>query len=252
MGRVEGKVAIITGGTSGIGLATALEFLNEGAEAVLIVGRDEERGKDAIEYLRTNHSESADGIMEFFKCDVTDVKDIERLKKHVISEFGKVDILFNNAGILKTGALEELTDEEWDEVYETNVKATVHMCQTFMDILKVNKGVVLNNASNVGLHSYIIGRKNYMYASSKAALIQITKHLAKNYAPEVRVNVLCPGITETNIYTNRDFSRFDGINVLGRIGKSEEIAKVALFLCSDEASFITGATIVADGGETVK
>ena len=91
-----------------------------------------------------------------------------------------------------------------------------------------------------------------MYATSKSAVIQFTKYVAKNYAPEVRANVLCPGITVTNLFTNRDFSRFADSNLLGRMAQPEEIAKVALFLVSDDASFVTGATIIADGGETIK
>ena len=91
-----------------------------------------------------------------------------------------------------------------------------------------------------------------MYATSKAAAIQLTKYLAKNYAPDVRVNALCPGMTKTNLFTNHDFSRFNDVNLLGRMAEPIEIAKVARFLLSDEASFVTGAVIVADGGETIK
>ena len=91
-----------------------------------------------------------------------------------------------------------------------------------------------------------------MYATTKAAAIQLTRYLAKNYAPDVRVNCLCPGMTVTNLFTNRDFSRFNDVNLLGRMAQPEEIAKVALFLCSPDSSFVTGAIIVADGGETIK
>ena len=121
-----------------------------------------------------------------------------------------------------------------------------------MDELVEKRGVILNNASINGLHNYIKGKKSYMYATSKAALIQFTQYLAKNYAPNVRVNCLCPGITETNLFTNRDFTRFEGCNLLGRMAKPEEIANVALFLVSDESSFMTGSIIVADGGEVLK
>lgn len=121
-----------------------------------------------------------------------------------------------------------------------------------MPLLIKNQGVILNNTSINGLHSYIKGKRSYMYATSKAAAIQFTKYLAKNYAPDVRVNALCPGLTETDLFTNRDFSRFSDANLLERMAKPEEIARVALFLCSDDASFITGSVIVADGGETIK
>ena len=160
-------------------------------------------------------------------------------------------MLFNNAGILLTGSLEELTDEEWDRSYDVNVKATMHMCKAFMPMLKKSKGVILNNASINGLHSYIKGRRSYMYATSKAANIQLTKYLAKNYAPDVRVNAICPGMTETNLFTNRDFSRFKDVNLLGRMADPMEIAKVAVFLLSEDSSFMTGSVVVVDGGETI-
>jgi NAD(P)-dependent dehydrogenase (short-subunit alcohol dehydrogenase family) len=126
------------------------------------------------------------------------------------------------------------------------------MCQAFIAMLQKSHGVILNNTSINGLHNYIKGRRSYMYATSKAAAIQFTRYLAKNYAPDVRVNALCPGMTVTNLFTNRDFSRFSDVNLLGRMAKPEEIAKVALFLVSDDASFVTGSIIVADGGETIK
>ncbi len=246
MGKIDDKVAIITGGTSGIGGASAYLFAKEGAK-VIILGRNEEQGiKKQGEILYYG------GFCEFYKCDVSNMQEILTLKKYVLERYKKVDILFNNAGILLTGSLEELTDEDWDRSYEVNVKATVHMCKVFMETLVANHGVVLNNASINGLHSYIKGKKSYMYATSKAALIQFSRYLAKNYAPNVRVNVLCPGMTITNLFTNRDFSRFKDSNLLGRMAEPEEIANVALFLVSDDSSFVTGSVIVADAGETIK
>ncbi len=123
------------------------------------------------------------------------------------------------------------------------------MCQAFLPLLPKGSGTILNIASNIGLQSYPRGKRNYLYASAKSALIQFTRLLAKNYGPDIRVNCLCPGTTETNIFTNRDFSRFNGCNVLGRIAKPEEIANAAAFLISEEASFMTGSIVVADGGE---
>ncbi len=246
MEKLKGKVAVITGGTSGIGKASAQLFAEEGAIAV-ITGRSPEQGAEAErEILQSG------GKAEYVKCDVSSMDDILRLKEYVISKYKKADILFNNAGTLITGSLEELTDEEWDRTYDVNVKAVMHMCKVFMDTLSENRGVILNNASINGLHSYIKGKRSYMYATSKAALIQFSRYLAKNYAPDVRTNVLCPGITETNLFTNRDFSRFADSNLLGRMADPMEIARVALFLVSDDSSFITGSVIVADGGETIK
>lgn len=246
MKRLQGKVALITGGTSGIGEASAALFVQEGA-SVIILGRDEERGKSAELKLRKNGGE-----VRFMKCDISKVTDIEKVYQSVVNTYGKLDILFNNAGMLRTAALEEIMDDDWDAMYETNVKGLMHICKIFIELLKDSHGVILNNASINGLHSYIKGKRSYMYATTKAAVIQFTRYLAKNYAPDIRVNALCPGITVTNLFTNRDFSRFADSNLLGRMADPREIANVALFLVSDESSFVTGAIIVADGGETIK
>lgn len=246
MGKLDGKVALVTGGTSGIGKATAKLLYDDGAY-VIITGRDKEKGFKSENDIAKN----TDNI-KFFKADVTNKNDIKELKNFIVYNYGRLDMLFNNAGILITDALEDITDEEWDKTYEVNVKSTLHMCQAFMPMLIESHGVILNNASINGLHTYIKGRKSYMYATSKAALIQLTKYLAKNYAPDVRVNAICPGITKTNLFTNRNFSRFDDVNLLGRMAEPEEIAKVAAFLLSEDSSFMTGAIVVADGGETIK
>ena len=241
----EHKVAVVTGGTSGIGGATAMLLARHQVEVVL-VGRHVERGRQQEEAIRAEQ-----GLARFVQADVTQRSDIERLKQMVTEEYGRLDMLFNNAGTLITGSLEELTDEDWDASYEANVKSILHMCQAFMPLLQAAHGVILNNTSINGLHSYIKGRRSYMYATSKAAAIQLTRYLAKNYAPDVRVNALCPGMTVTNLFTNRDFSRFKDVNLLGRMADPMEIAEVAYFLLSEKASFVTGSIIVADGGEII-
>lgn len=246
MGKLAGKVALISGGTSGIGFASARLFAESGAR-VVILGRDEEKGGHAEFELRGTGND-----VKYYPCDVTKLDDIVKLKYFIENTYHRVDILFNNAGILKTAALEEITDDDWDFMYDVNVKALMHMCKTFISMLQEAHGVVLTNASINGLHHYIKGKRSYMYASTKSAAIQFTKYIAKNYAPDIRANVLCPGMTVTNLFTNRDFSRFQDVNLLGRMADPEEIAKVALFLVSDDSSFITGSTIVADGGETIK
>lgn len=244
--KLAGKVALVTGGTSGIGGSSAMLFAKEGA-TVISIARNEKRGK---EFERVCRDQGLD--VSFLPCDVTDREQLTDIHKGIQNKWGDIEILMNSAGILRTGGLQEITDEEWDIVYQTNVKSVLYTCQEFIDELANNKGVILNNASINGLHSYIKGAKSYMYASSKAALIQFTQYLAKNYAPDIRVNCLCPGITETNLFTNRDFSRFKDCNLLGRMAKPEEIAKVALFLVSEDSSFMTGSIVVADGGEILK
>jgi len=245
MGRLENKIALITGGTSGIGLGCTERFAEEGA-TVIMASRGTERGKAVEKELQ-----SQGYCVVFFPCDVTDRASVERLKSRVEEQFGRLDILMNNAGVLRTGSLEEITDEDWDLTYNTNLKSMLYLCQNFIGMLKDSHGNILNNTSINGLHHYIKGKRSYMYATSKAAAIQFTNYLAKNYAPDVRVNCLCPGMTVTNLFTNRDFSRFKGCNLLDRMANPREIANVALFLVSDEASFVTGSVVVADGGETL-
>ena len=245
MGSLEIRIALITGGTSGIGFACAERFAEEGAP-VIMASRGEERGEEAEAALRGQGYNAV-----FIPCDVSNRESVEALKQQVQERYGRLDILVNNAGVLRTGSLEEITDEDWDLTYNTNLKSMLYVCQNFIDMLKDSHGVILNNTSINGLHHYIKGKKSYMYATSKAAAIQFTNYLAKNYAPDVRVNCLCPGMTVTTLFTNRDFSRFKGCNLLDRMAEPREIANVALFLVSDEASFVTGSVIVADGGETL-
>lgn len=246
MKRFDNKVILITGGTSGIGAATAELLADEGAK-VIIVGRDVNRGEEELNKLNRITNDCS-----YFQADVSNLDDILKLKAFVQEKYKCLDGLFNNAGVLITGSLEELTDEQWDRSYEVNVKSTMHMCKVFIDLLIKSQGVILNNASINGLNCYIKGARSYMYATSKAAVIQFSKYMAKNYAPNVRVNALCPGMTVTNLFTNRDFSRVNDVNLLGRMAQPIEIAKVAGFLMSNDASFITGTVIVVDGGETIK
>lgn len=229
---------------SGGGIAQILA--SEGA-LVIAVGRNTEKGEKFINKCRDDGLEVA-----FIQCDVTKKESIHTLHIEIAEKYGEIDTLISNAGMLLTAELECITDEEWDSIYTANVKSAMYLCQEFIDELKKNKGVILFNASINGLHNYIKGKKSYMYASSKAALIQFSRYVAKNYAPEVRVNCLCPGMTETNLFTNRDFSRFNNCNLLGRMAKPEEIARVALFLVCDDSSFMTGSVVVVDGGETIK
>lgn len=244
--KIKWKSRYYNGETSGIGGSTATRLVKKGV-TVIVVGRDKEKG-----YSKLSELKQYGGNADFLQADISRQEDIKKIKKQIDEKYGKLDALFNNAGILITDALEDITDDEWDRSYDVNVKATLHMCQTFMPMLQKSHGVILNNASINGLHTYIKGKKSYMYATSKAALIQLTRYLAKNYAPDVRVNALCPGITKTNLFTNRDFSRFDNTNLLGRMAEPEEIAKVAAFLLSEDSSFMTGSIVVADGGETIK
>lgn len=246
MGKLDGKTALITGATSGIGEAFARLFAKEGAE-VIVVGRNEKKGKQVVTHIIENG-----GNAHFFACDVTSEDNIMDLKKFVLLNFDRLDILVNNAGILITSPLEDIKLQNWNHTFDVNVTSTMLMCKHFMDSILAAKGVILNNASIDGLQSMYRGRANYAYAASKAAAINFSQQLALNYTPKgIRINCLCPGVTDTPFFTNRDFSRFLDVIPMGRVGNSEEIANVALFLVSDEASYISGAVINVDGAASL-
>ena len=162
MGKLDGKIALITGATSGIGAATAKLFAQEGA-SVIIVGRNNERGNVVQSQILSNG-----GNAYFFKCDVTNESDILKLRDFVLKEYGGLDILFNNAGILLMDKLENIDSKDWDYSYKVNVTSHMYMSKTFIDILCDRRGCILNNASIDGLHSNVRGRATYMYSSSKA------------------------------------------------------------------------------------
>ena len=244
MGKLDNKTVLITGGTSGIGFACAKLFRSEGA-SIIITGRNSAKGLAAVRAIGFN--------CRFYKCDVTKESDIVVLKKQIMEDFGRIDVLFNNAGLLITNPLPEITEKEWLDVFATNTNSVMLMTKHFIDVLIENNGNILNNASIDGLQSCVRGRASYAYGSSKAATIQFTQICALNFTPlGVRVNCLCPGVTDTPFFTNRDFSRFISSIPMGRVARPEEIAKVALFIVSDDASYISGANIVADGGASLK
>lgn len=241
--RFKDKVVIVTGATSGIGATTAEMFADEGAK-VILVGRNYERGEKVAKRIR----ESGNSEPEFMHCNVTKPEDVQKLRKVVGEKYERVDVLFNNAGIFVTSDLKSLDLDQWNRSFETNMNSVLYMTKYFLDLLMACHGNIVNNASVSGLHSFTSGTKNYMYGASKSALIKFSKLCALNYAKDVRVNVICPGIVDTEIFTNRDFSRFDGVIPVGYIAKPEQIAKLVLFLASEDADYITGAVIPIDGG----
>lgn len=246
MGRLDGKTALITGATSGMGEAFAILFASEGAE-VVVVGRNEKRGNDVVSEICVRG-----GMAKFFQCDVTEEDQVCKLKEKYMSHYGnKLDILVNNAGTLITEPVEEIQEENWKQVFDSNTNSVMYMTKHFIDLVINSKGNILNNASIAGCQSRVRGRANYAYAASKAATIQFTQLCALNYSDRIRVNCLCPGVIRTPIFTNRDFSRFDGTIPLGRVGEPEEVAKAALFLVSDDASYVSGAILKVDGAASL-
>lgn len=245
MNRLDGKVAIITGGTSGMGEASAKRFAEAGAY-VVVVGRNRERGEKVAEDIRKNK-----GVSVFFQADVADEKEVKALIAQVDKKYHKIDILFNNAGIFPvTASLEDMEMSDWDKIMNINASGVVHMTKHAMPYLQESHGVILNNASVAGMHSFASG-KTYAYSASKAAVIQFTRMIAKVYGEKVRANCICPGVIDTPIFVNRDFSRYFDSIPMGRVGTSKEVAKVANFLVSDDAGYINGAVLTVDGGMSV-
>lgn len=249
-GVLTGKIALITGGASGIGRATALLFAREGA-AVVIADLNESAGDSAI-----NEIKGAGGKAVFQRTDVTVSRDCDHLVRRAVSEFGPIHVLFNNAGIIRRASVPELSEEDWDRVMAVNLKSVFLLSRLVVPIMiKNGGGSVINMASGWGLAG---GARAAAYCASKGAVVLMTKAMAVDHGRHhVRVNCLCPGDTDTAMLRNEaqqlgelpeHFMRESARRPIGRPGKPEEIARAALFLASDASSFVTGAALVVDGG----
>ena len=258
MGKLTDKVAIITGATSGIGKATALAFVEEGASLVL-TGRRAELGRRLEKAIREAGSRCA-----FVEADHTRAEDCSRVVERTLAGFGRVDILFNNAGIVTSGTADTTTEEVWNETFAINVTAVWRMSKLVLPHMRrQGKGVIINNGSD---WSVVAGRDAFPYIMSKGAVAMMTKSMALDYAREnIRVNAVCPGDTLVDRWMEKGyFENSDPVTIaeamkesstyipMGRFGKPEEIAKAVLFLASDDSSFVTGHLLLVDGGNTAQ
>ena len=245
MNRLDGKIAVITGGTSGIGEASAKRFAEAGAK-VIIGGRNEERGK-IIEKEITDKGYKS----KYIYLDVSEESAVNAFRDAVIREVGKADILFNNAGIFPpVPDLTETEEAQWEEIFNINSTGVYRVTKAFLPYIVEKNGNILNNASVAGMQSFASG-KVFAYGASKAAVIQFSRMLAKMYGDRIRVNCICPGVVDTPIFINRDFSRYENIIPMRRVAQPEDIAKVANFLVSDDAGYINGAVVPIDGGQSL-
>ena len=249
-GSLRTKVALITGGASGIGRATALLFARAGAE-VTIADLNETAGKAVVQEIAGQGEKAV-----FEKADVTRAADCKRVVDRVLGEFGVIHILFNNAGIMRRASLTELSEEDWDRVMEVNVKSIFLMSRLVIPIMaRAGGGSIINTASGWGL---VGGTKAAVYCASKGAVVLLTKAMAVDHGPQnIRVNCICPGDTDTAMLRNEAqqlgepterFLAEAARRPLGRVGAPEEIAQAALYLASDASSFVTGTALVVDGG----
>jgi NAD(P)-dependent dehydrogenase (short-subunit alcohol dehydrogenase family) len=248
--QLTNKVAIITGGASGIGRATALLFAREGA-AVVIADLNAQAGQTAVSEI-----EKAGGRGCFEAVDVTRAADCRRVVECALREFGKIDVLFNNAGIIRRATVLDLSEEDWDRVMAVNVKSIFLLSREVIPHMqKAGGGAIINTASGWGLTG---GAKAAVYCASKGAVVLLTKAMAVDHGPQnIRVNCICPGDTDTGMLRSEAqqlgevsdrFLADAAKRPLGRVGLPEEIAQAALYLASDASSFVTGTALVVDGG----
>lgn len=243
--KLQGKTALVTGATSGIGLATVERFVKEGAQ-VVFCGRREEKGREIESRLK---AEGADVL--FVRADCTIDDDADNLVKATVDAYGKIDILFNNAGILRHFAFENIDmKSEYDDVMNTNVRSYVYLCKLVLPyMLEAGSGNIINTASIGGL-SGAAGLASY--AISKGAVIQLSRSLAKEFASRgIRTNSISPGVIftemmpEDNEFTDMAISMIP----MGRGGSADELAAAVLFLACDESSFVNGHNLIVDGGQ---
>ena len=247
---MTGKVVLITGGSTGIGRATTIEFVNQG-DLVVIAGRNIENGNKLVSEIN-----SLGGRSRFIKTNVQVAMEVENLVQETIELYGHIDYAINCAGVEGEGIpLIETTDNEWDEIIGTNLKGTwLSMKYELAQMQKQGFGTIVNISSVLGL----VANRSAIYTASKHGVNGLTKSAALTYANTgIRINAICPGYIDSPMveraYAEKEFLKANAISrhPIGRLGLPIEVARVAVWLCSDSASFITGHLMVVDGGYSI-
>lgn len=251
--KLEGRVAVITGGTSGIGRTTAVLFGREGAR-VVIVGRRREEGEKTGALVRGKGGEAL-----FLRMDISRSQEVREMVRRAVDEYGKIDVLFNNAGINPESArrpLAECSEEDWDRIMDINVRGVFLVSKAVIpEMMKQGGGVIINTSSVLG---QVAAKNRAIYSTSKSAVVGLTRGMALDYAPyNIRVNCVLPGLVETSMgqgliqSAKQDPKQWENLMrqyPIGRVGKPEDVARVVLFLASDESAWMTGSHITVDGG----
>ena len=252
--KLKGKVALITGGSLGLGKATAILFAQEGA-TVVITGRTEKTLKETV-----SEAEAQGVKIEYLVSDVAKEEDCKSAVEETVKRHGAVDILFNNAGIFSAASTHETEIDEWDRIFAINVRGTFMMSKyAIPHMLKKGRGCIVNNSSILGLKA-LPGVS--AYTASKGAITQLTRAMALDYATQgIKVNAICPGTIVTPMVTNMlgaaedrkaTEDMFKSFHPVGRLGHPDEIARAVLFLCEDGIDFMTGTMLSVDGGWVAK
>ncbi len=244
--RLEGKVAVITGGASGIGEATVRRFVDEGAKVMIA----DLQGEPA-ELLSTELGDATDA----YQLDVTDLEAVEALMAAAVERFGALDIVFNNAGISSMGRVDDLSIDEWHRVIDVDLNAVFYGCRAAVPLMReAGGGAIVNTASISGL----FGDWGVpAYNAAKGAVMNLTRSMAADHARDgIRVNAICPGsiataMTESLVNSRRAQQQYQRLIPMARVGEPSEIASAVTFLASDDASYVTGHGLVVDGGVTV-
>jgi NAD(P)-dependent dehydrogenase (short-subunit alcohol dehydrogenase family) len=246
-GKLTGKVALVTGGTSGIGKSTAIEFARAGASVVL-TGRREKEGAQVVDEIKKFGGDAA-----FVRADVAKDADVKAMVDFTVGKYGRLDVAFNNAGVEWTGPLDQATEAEYRRVFDINVWGVLNSMRHEIPVmLKNGGGAIVNNSSVAG---HVGFAQVSVYIASKHAVEGLTKSVALEFAKQnIRINAVAPGVIATDMldrFAGKEGEMRDSlasITPVGRIGAVEQIAAAVLYLCSDDARFTTGTSLVVDGG----
>lgn len=245
MDKLKNKVAVITGGASGIGAATARLFVSEGAKVVL-VDLNEEKGKAFEQELKALNAEAL-----FIKANITSEEEVAGIFKKTIEAFGKVDTVFNNAGIGRVHSSHDLEYSEWRNTVNVDLDGVFLVArEAIREMLKVGGGTIVNTAS---MYGWVGSPGSAAYNAAKGGVINLTRSLALEYAEQnIRVNSLCPGFIDTPIIPEESKQVLAQLTPMKRLGIADEMAKAVLFMASDDSSFMTGNSLTIDGGYTAQ